>query len=300
MDRFSPFGPTSVSAHLSTVENVPAAPIEVTPMSQEQVTDENEPDRLEYIKSVMPPKKMKPKWQRIILSVIIVIGVIIAGYFGYSQIVQGHKETTKTAVKRTHLLTPGTITNAMSQYISNGSDLNLSFKYPSNWSVTPKSNDNASDQTITLTSPIQTIVDSVGQTVSGKIVVMIRPATAPMSELSGGQATVAQASTQFAYTKPTSSQFQYPYLTYLNLLGGSNASAAFQEVVITGNTSYSQGESITSSTLSVDPIITASFTSCATSACGGTVVPLSVTNQTWQSGSVFLQTMSLFASLSLN
>jgi hypothetical protein len=299
MDRFSPLGPASVRTHPETVDDVSNTPDSLETGQAEEV-GQRDSDRLAYIKSVVPPKKTKRKWPRLVFMVVVGLGMIVACYFSYLHTMHAHKATPKTNAKRAHLLKPGTDSDVTSQYISNGNDLNLSFAYPSDWGVTPASNDNSDDKTITVTSPIQMIIDSAGRTVSGKVVVTIRPLTTSMTELSGDQITAAQTSTQFAYANPTGSQFRYPYLTYLNLLGGSNASSAFQEVVITGNMSYTQGQSIMNGNISVDPIITASFDSCSTVACNGTFDPLSITNQTWQNDNIFQQTESLFTSLALH
>ncbi len=302
MDRFTPFSPKNkklvIGSDRPTIDSVSQKPAPV--IEQPVPVEDDEPTRLEYIKSVIPPGKPKRRWPLIIGLVIVVLVLAAGGYIGFKHVHRKHVTVAHDSTTRTHLLKPGSVTSATSQYVSNGSDLNLTFTYPSNWSATPASGNNPNDQTITLTSPIQTIVNSAGQAVSGKVVVMLRPASSTMSELSSGEATAALASTQFDYSKPTSSQYQYPYLTYLDLNPGSNPDSAFQEVVITGNTSFTQGQNITESSISVDPIITASIDACTTKTCTGNGSPLSITYATWQNDRVFQQTAALFESLSLN
>ena len=172
------------------------------------------------------------------------------------------------------------------------------------WSnrVTPPSNDNANDQTITVSSPLVSIVNASGGTVTGKVVVSIRPGSSQISELNSGTATASQASIQIGYNNPLPNQQQYPYLTFINLNGGSNSAGVFEEVMITGLTQFTPGESVTPSTLGpIDPIISASFYSCTTQVCSGpNQAPLSITYATWQNTMVFQQVLSLFQSLQLH
>lgn len=188
-----------------------------------------------------------------------------------------------------------------SNYVSNGSALNLGFDYPSNWTVSPSSGNNPNDQTINVNSPLTNIVGADGKSVVGKVTISLRPASALLTELSGGAATVAQDSVQFAYTKPTTAQYQYPYLIFIHLLGGSNPTSAFEEVLVSGHTKFAKGASITDSNIAVDPIITANFYSCKTNACAGSAaVSLSITNDTWLKSTLFQQTLAVFKSLRIN
>lgn len=188
------------------------------------------------------------------------------------------------------------------QYISNGNDLNLKFTYPSDWTVTPASNNNASDQTITLTSPLTSVTDSTGATVTAKAVLTIRPGSAQAGELASGSATVAQDSTQIGYTSPTASQHQYPYITFIHLAGGQNTNNVFDEVIITGITKFMKGQGITADSLGgLDPIIGVRFYQCSTNACNGSgATALNLTNDMWQNGTLTQQVLSVFTSLQLN
>jgi hypothetical protein len=187
-----------------------------------------------------------------------------------------------------------------SQYTSSGHDLNLSFSYPAEWSITPASGNNANDQPITITSPSMSITSSAGKAVTGEVVVSIRPASAPISELAAGSAVIAQDSVQFAYTQPTASQHQYPYLTFVRL-GGADANGGFDEVIITGITKFTKSQNLSAESLGgLDPIISARFYTCAASNCtGADAAALSVTAETWQNDAPFTQVQALFNSLQL-
>lgn len=192
----------------------------------------------------------------------------------------------------------GTSTN----YVSNGKDLNLSFTYPSGWTVSPPTNSNPEDQTITVTSPLVSLPGANGQSTTGKVVVSIRPGGTALNELSSGSATAAQASAQIAYSKPTSAQHQYPYLTYVHLAGGANPSGSFEEVTITGVTSFAKDQVIMSASLGqLDPIVSARFYACSGQACvTSSAASLSITNATWLNADVCQQTLAIFQSLQLN
>jgi len=194
------------------------------------------------------------------------------------------------------------VSGISTQYVSNGQDLNLSFSYPSDWTVSPASGGNSDDKPITVTSPLVSLSGANDQAITGKVVISIRPATAQLSELASDKATIAQDSVQFAYTKPTSAQHQYPYLTYIHFNGGDNPNAAFEEVIITGVTKFTKGQALFPESMGeLDPIISAAFYQCTTQACTGSgITPLSITNSTWQSSDAFEQTQAIFASLELH
>lgn len=270
-------------------------------LPDEMDSPESEQTRMEYIKSIVPPSKPKRKWPILVIGLTVIIGCIVATGFVYlryhkSGATPEHKSTSQKSIAPKSGITVNTITH----YVSNGSDLNLTFDYPSNWTVSPASGNNQSDQAITLNSPLESVMNSSGNTVLGKTVVSIRPGSAVMTEL-GANATAGLASVQFGYSNPTASQYQYPYLTFINLPGGPDADSDFQEILISGTMQFSQSQSITAASVAADPIITASFYSCSTAACTGNgAVPLSITYNTWQQASEFKQTLKLFESLQLN
>ena len=188
------------------------------------------------------------------------------------------------------------------KYLSNGNDLNLSFTYPQNWSVIPSSNDNKNDNTITLTSPLSTVINADNTSVVGKIIIQVRPGTGTINELNNNSPITALASAQIAYSQPTTNQTSYPFISYVHFSDGSKASGAFEEVIITGGLSFALGQSISAEYLSgLDPIISASFYQCATQSCIGTSQSLlSININTWQNISIFQQVLTILESFQLN
>ncbi|HVU59992.1 MAG TPA: hypothetical protein VHC98_04100 [Candidatus Saccharimonadales bacterium] len=255
----------------------------------------------------LEPAKNGKHWA--LLVAVIVIILAIAGGGAYWLL--GHRKPAASSNSNTGQSTgttaqqpspDTTTTTGLSQYVSKGSDLNLSFTYPSGWSVSPASGGNSSDQPITVTSPLISLPAASGQTVTGKVVVSIRPASAQLSELASDKAIVAQDSVQFAYTKPTADQHQYPYLTFVHVAGGSDTGAVFEEVIITGVTKFTKGQGLLPESLGgLDPIISAMFYQCATQDCSGSnATPLSITPGSWQQADAAQQVQALFASLQLN
>lgn len=272
--------------------------------------DDEEPDseenRLAYMRSVVPPAESKSKWPLIVLGCLIVL-VILAGV-GYF-VLKNHKQpSSKSPSETSKTSTPkasGAATQKLSQstgpsnqYVSNGNDLNFTLTLPTGWAAVPVSDDNSTDQPITITSPITTVTDASGTSTSGKVVISIRPGSSTISELASGAATAAVASAQFAYTDPIGSQYKYPYLSYIDLAAGANPTQQFQEVLITGPTQFAADQPVTAASLSVDPIISASFYRCFTTECTGTgQIPLGITFSTWQGNELFIQTLSAFESM---
>ena len=273
------------------------SPAPETPESEP--TPEERQEHTDYLKNIVQPKPAKkgwPKWP-LLIAVIIIIGV--AGVY-----LAGHHSPTKPAAKTTTIAkvapTQTSTSTSTSNYVSNGKDLNLSFDYPASWTATPVTGGNTTDQPISVTSPLVSMTSAAGQGVTGKVVLQIRPVTAQLNELGSGT-TAAQASIQYAYSKPTPAQHNYFYLTFVHVSGASNPAGSFQEIFVTGINTFSAGDSLTPSSISVDPIISASFYSCAASICtGASAVPLSISNTTWQNADIFKQTLTALESLKLN
>lgn len=267
-------------------------------------------DQPPYGSVVTPPSHDKTK---LLLILVIVVAVILAGgAVAYWLLLRQQPTPTAASTTSTNALASNQPSTAVpddtqaqgtsGRYVSNGKDLNLSFSYPSDWTVTPSSNSNSDDQPITVTSPLVSMLGANGQSTTGKIVVSIRAGGTPLSELSSGKAAAGQASAQIAYDKPTSAQHQYPYLTYIHLAGGANPSSSFEEVVITGVSSFAKDQVITSDSLSqLDPIVSARFYTCSNQACAtSSSASLSITNATWQNTQVCTQTLAIFQSLQIN
>jgi hypothetical protein len=293
MDHYTPFSPEH--PELPPVEQEDETDIDALPTPDEKQA------RIDYLKSLTPERKSK---RGLLIGILVVLILLLAGggAYLYLQHTSNAKVVTKkiTSVSQVATTSDGA-QEATMHYISKGADLNLSFDYPDNWTVSPASGGNANDGTITVNSPVVNVTSATGVSASGKVSVMIRPSSATIDELSSGQAAVAQNSVQIAYTTPTTDQYQYPYLTFVHLKGGSNPSAVFEEILVTGTSQFTAGESITESNVEADPIISASFYNCASTACpSATAAPLSINNDTWLNSTIGQQTLAIIQSLQLN
>jgi hypothetical protein len=257
------------------------------------------------------PMKTSRKSGHMVRNLLIVLAVVVvlaAGGGGAYWYMKHHKSSnvSKSSSSTTTVATApsstATTSSSSGQYISNGSDLNLSFSYPANWTVSPASGGNSNDKTITVTSPVVSIPDANGATTNGKIVVTLRPSSAGLSELNTGSPVAAQDSVQIAYSAPTSSQHQYTYLTFVHFTNGETAAGAFEEVLVTGIQQFTKGGSVSAAELSgLDPIIGANFYRCSDTTCAGTGAgSLSINNATWQNNAFVQQITTLFESLKLN
>lgn len=265
-------------------------------------------DQPPYGSVVTPPSHDKTKLLTILIIVVAVL--LAAGAAAYWFILRPQPAPANTSATQANasasnqpLVPDDTQAQGTSgRYVSNGKDLNLSFSYPSDWTVTPPSNNNPNDQPITVTSPLVSIPGTNGLNTTGKIVVSIRPGGTALTELSSGKAAAGQASAQIAYDKPTSAQHQYPYLTYIHLAGGANPSSSFEEVIITGVSSFAKDQIITSDNLSqLDPIVSARFYACSNQTCAiSSSAALSITNSAWQNTQACMQTLAIFQSLQIN
>ena len=243
--------------------------------------------------------KDKP-WLRI--AIIVVIALVLIGGVLYFVGHKSPKPKGQVSGQKIIQVTPSNTPSTTTKYLSNGNDLNLSFTYPNNWSVTPLSNDNKNDQTITLTSPLTTIINTDNSSVVGKIVIQVRPGTDTVSELNSNSPITSLASTQIAYSQPTSNQTSYPFISFIHFSDGSKATGSFEEVIITGGLSFTQGQTISAENVSgLDPIISASFYQCAAQSCTGSSESfLSINLNTWQNSTIFKQVLAIFESFQLN
>ncbi len=277
-----------------TVKQVPLARVRV-PVAEEE-------EWPEYSKRKRPTI---PKYLKVLPVIVVAGGLIVGAYFIFKP--KSAKPHTSTAVTSSTVPAPqvsaGSSTNgSLIEYVSKGQDLNLSFAYPSDWTVTPPSGNNATDQPIILNSPSTTITSATGSSVTGKVTVEVRPGSATINELNTGNPVAAQASTQMAYTSPTANQYQYPYITFVHFQSGAAVTGSFEEAIITGEQTFPAGSPVTSSSLAgLDPIISASFYQCSTTSCAGTGSGyLSLSNATWQSNLLCQQVNTLFESFKLN
>lgn len=242
-------------------------------------------------------KKNKKSYKLFALVGVVVV-VLIGGIFLLSRHPKStHKSTGTNQVSAVKKLSSSTI-----RYVSSEQDLNLSFSYPSDWKVSPAKTSSTSSQPISVTSPLISITNASNASVTGKVVISVRPSSDGIAELTlDNNAVAAATSQQIGYTAPASDQFQYPYMTLISL-SGQNTANSFNEIMLTGPFQFTQDENINSADLTgLDPVISASLYVCSTAACTGSGASnLSITSTTWQNADIFLQTLSTFESFVLN
>ena len=271
-----------------------------------RVDDMPNPDSSGNNTGAIPPETPKPStpkrksWLKI--AIIVVVTLVVVGSVLYFIGHKSPKPKGHVSGQKIVQVTPSTSSSTITKYLSNGNDLNLSFNYPNNWTVTPISNDNKNDQAITLTSPLTTVINANNDSIVGKIVIQVRPGTDTASELNSNSPIASLASTQIAYSQPTPNQTSYPFISFIHFSDGSKATGSFEEVMITGGLSFSQGQSISAQNVSgLDPIISANFYQCASQSCTGSSESfLSINLDTWQNTTIFKQVLAIFESFQLN
>ena len=257
-----------------------------------------------------PAQPQHPRRKKILLILApLLVLLLAAGGLGTYWLISRQKSppptpdtsTVQQATSQTPPPAGAATRSSMVQYVSNGSDLKLSFSYPSAWTVTPATNSNPNDKPITITSPLTSVTSTSSSSVTGRVVITINPGGTSLPELASNKATAAATSSQFAYAKPTAAQHQYPYLTFIHLSGGANPAGAFEEVAITGITAFAKEQTVLPESLTqIDPLITARFYQCSTTSCPpAESAALSITSGTWQSGDLFTQVQAVFASMQM-
>ncbi len=224
------------------------------------------------------PKKTDYKLWLIVSGVIILI-ILAAGAYFYGQ----HTKT-KSPVKTSHTASsqkaavskPAAPATQLTSYTS--TPFNLTVNYPTTWTVA--SNGNTS---MTITSPIMSLVADSGKTVSGKTVLTV---------LNQGQIPTAFGTTSVAvlnslditFTSPTSSQAAQTYISFVQY-PATVTKGGLDAIYVSGNSGYLKGQTIPPSDINkVSPLVIVSFMQCQTTACTS-LLPLTISSNMWSSSS---------------
>jgi hypothetical protein len=244
-----------------------------------------------------------------IIILAVTLGVMVLGAGIYWFIVRNEPENNSNTqannpeqqIKQDFATTPSA--SDTKKYTSVTEGLNLSFDYPSNWQVSVV--DDEKDKTmqyVQVSSTNFSLTNAEGQPVTGKVVMTMRPKGSNIPELASGNATIAQDSQQIGYKKPTPSQRQYPYVSFVHLQDTQFSNNPFEQVIITGGRLYKKNETITSAKLQeVDPLISFTVYLCKSDACTDKDnTPLSITDEAWKNNQNLQLVKTLLESLVIN
>src|SRR3974390_2125990 len=98
----------------------------------------------------------------IFLGIVLVVGLV------YEGIILSH--TKHKPSNQNNLVASKSLNSNSVQYKANGNDLNLSFYYPSSWSVNPATSTDSNDQPISVTSPLIQVYAADGSSHIGKAI----------------------------------------------------------------------------------------------------------------------------------
>lgn len=175
----------------------------------------------------------------------------------------------------------------------NSSTSNLSFNYPTNWTV----NDNGNGL-IKIISPIVKLTSDNLTTLNGKINITINQ-QAVLPTAFGSYSAAVDSSQLISYNAPTTVQRGQTYLTFVQyptttVLGGLDG------IYVTGAFGYQKLQEIPATDiLKLSPLIIVSFDSCSNSSCS-IVAPLTISNKMLQTSLIDQTTYNIIKSLQIN
>ncbi len=246
----------------------------------------------EYAKTITPAKKSRRK--PIIFITLVLLLLIVAGIFLL-------KRPKPESIPTTDLAPSSTQTNTTTTNIStetkkyDSSQFQLTFSYPSDWTVTDK----ALSGVLTAVSPPLSLTDSTGEIVTGQVIFMLRDHNQKLAEFDAGNATAAIASEKISYTSPGPTQRDKTYLSYLRYAGSE--AATLDGLYITGDFGYKLDQAIPKVDISkIDPITSITFVQCSDSACAEPTMPLSISLDSWKNSSLSGPLKNILKSLSIN
>jgi hypothetical protein len=244
--------------------------------------------RLEYLQSILPPKK-KRRW----VKWLVVLVVLAAAAFVVFQLLAGHAaapaKTTATPKTTPVSTQPAPITTQ--NYES--TDFNLSLDYPDTWTLNDKTTD-----LLTMTSPKLQLKTTSGKVVSGKIVVTMTPGGKNLNGFDQGNGTAVRDSQKIKYKKPTEVQRAETYLTFVRF--ADTEQQGIDTIIVTGDFGYQDGQAVPQIDMSkLGLVIQATFVQCAKTDCTMTT-PLVANASNWDDQAVQKPVLAIIESLSVN
>ncbi len=261
------------------------------------------PDPLTVLPSTPPhhyskPVKKSGKHYVWLWLVIIVIALVLAGA-GYLAIRHSHTaKVTKKPVAVKHVQSKPAVAAAPSIPSSSftSPSFGMTFNYPQTWNVV-----DSGAAGVSVYSPPMTITNAAGQPVLGEVeVTFLKQGSLPSAF--GNNTSVAVINSQrIVFTQAGNNQ---PAATYISFVQYPSTTIAggLDGVYVTGNFGYQKDQTIPNSQVAqVDPLIMATFNSCANSACSvSTQKPLTIAATDWSKTSFSAPILLILSSLSFS
>jgi hypothetical protein len=255
-----------------------------TPTPEEPLSREGLDRRrhLEIMRTVTVPSHREYDWRPAIAVLVAVVLLAIIGFGAYWQFFHAKAASPKAkapAQTATHSTAPSPSLPSISTQPYTSSDFNLSFNYPDGWAVVDSGNG-----PMTVTSPGMQLTTASGQSVPGQITMTIQKQGQLPASFSAGTALAVLKSQSITYAQPTASQTSKAYLSFVQY-AATTTRGGLDSIYLTGNYGYAKDQTIPASDIAgVDPLVTVSFTKCATTACTSNLTPLTIASTSWNSG----------------
>lgn len=177
------------------------------------------------------------------------------------------------------------ITSATKHYDS--PNFYLGIDYPADWTLA-----DSGGGKMTIVSPKLQLKDALGQSTSGQIVLTITQKGQNLTAFNAGSAAAVLDSQKVTYTKPTQTQRDNTYLSFLQY-AATTAHGALDAVYITGDLGYQKLQDIPKSDIAqIDPEIVLSFVNSSGQ-------PLSIASSSWSDGAFSGPLIKMLTSLAI-
>ncbi len=250
--------------------------------------------RLEYLQSVMPPKKKRGwlKWLLLVLLVLLLAGAAGA-YYLRTHNAKAAKTSSSSNPPSAQASTDAKPKPIVTQNYES-TNFNLSFDYPETWTVTDKG-----DGKLTVTSPQMDLKSATGATKTGTIVLTITATGQNLGGFDSGNGTAVRDSEKISYKKPTQVQRAQTYLTFVQY--STTVQTGIDAIFVTGDFGYQKEQAVPKVDMAkLDPVINATFWQCKVDQCNTGVTPLTVPATAWDDAAIKAPIMTIIESLSVN
>lgn len=223
-----------------------------------------------------PPVKPKGKSKFILIGVLLVLIVLIGGYFLVKPSPKNNKgltnQTTKLSEVKPKTNPSSTPSGQPTTYSS--TNFSLTVTYPQNWVISD------TPSAMSITSPLTNLVADSGKITQSKIVITIGPQGVMPTLLGSQSSTAVLNSDLITYTNPTPAQDAQTYLSFLQY-ASTTVPGGLDGIYITGNYGYLKGQYVTQADLaSIDPLVRVTFEQCINTNCTRQD-PLTISSSDW-------------------